>query len=139
MANLVLYRKGSSNISFFIQDCIKDGNNFEGSNISLSGVKLNLFDYIWTNDIVNSSSSGFDKNVSELVVAPSTDNTHRNKPTRNEFKDSLKMRENISSFDFYEIDTYVDNNVIDLDSAKNVLKHFGKIILALCKEMDYKK
>lgn len=139
MANLVLFVKGSNTISFFVNDCIKDGNNFEGSNISLSGVKLNLFDYIWTNDIVNSSSSGFDKNVSELIVASSTDNTHRNKPTRDEFKDSLKIRENISSFNFSQIDTYIDNNVVDLDSAKNVLKYFGKIILALCKEMDYKK
>ncbi|MFB5622873.1 MAG: hypothetical protein ACE5RH_02665 [Nitrosarchaeum sp.] len=138
MANLVLYSKGSNDISYFIQDCIKDGNNFEGSNISLKGVKLHLFDYTWTNDDVKFNKNKFDKRVSELVVASSTENTHRNRPNRSEYKDALKMRESISNFDFKQIDNYVDKNVVDLDSAKDVLKNFGRIILSLCKEIDYK-
>ena len=139
MGNVAIYKKGANNISFFIKDCIKDGNNFDGSNCKLHGIKLNLFDYIWTNDDVDLVDNQFNKNVSELTIASSTDNTHRNKPTRNDYKDSLKFREKISSYDFSQIDSYVDNNVTDLESAKTVLKYFGKCILSLCKEIDFKR
>lgn len=143
MANVIIYSIGSNNIQFYIKDCILEKNNiFHGSNCKISGIKLDKFNYIWTNDEVNpiyddnESIIGYDKNVDEITIL--NDNTRRIIPTREDYRQAIKTKENIAQFDFDQIDTFIDLNITDLESAKDVLKFFGKAILALCKEIDYK-
>lgn len=142
MSNLVLFVKSSNKIKFVVKDCIQNGNNFYGTNIKLQGIKLDLFDYIWTNidvnEILNSKGEviNYDKTVAEIINTGN--NTRKIIPSREEYRNAVKIKETIAQFDFDQIDKFMDLNVIDLESAKDVLKFLGKAVLAICKEIDYK-
>lgn len=139
MSNLVLYEKGSSTISFFIEDCIKDENNFEGSNISLKGVSLSRFDFIWTNDSINLiDKNKFDKNISEIITVSSSENTHILRPNRDEFKKSIKILERITQFNSSQIENRINNNIVNLETAKEELISLSKVIKAMCNYIYYK-
>lgn len=141
MSNLSICIKGSNKILYFIKDCIKNNNNFIGSNIKLLGVKVDQFDFIWTDDNINiiednnSNFVDYDKTSNQLV--PISENLSIDKITHKEYIESLKIRKQISDLNYQQIEQYIDNNVSDINSAKEILKMFGKVILSLCKQIDY--
>lgn len=140
MSNLIIYTNDNK-IRYFIKDCIRIGNNFYGSNRKLIGLKINYFNFKWTDDDINefydenNSVIGYDKDVDQLTMSPN--NFHLDKITHIEYIESIKIRKTLSNFDYQQIEQYIDNNVSDINSAKEILKIFGKVILSLCKQIDY--
>jgi len=139
--NAVVYEKGKDTITHFVQNCIRRGRHFIGDNMKIS-VSLKLFDVIWTNDIVNpildanNEVTGWDKTVSDLT--PSTDITEIIPPSRSEFKEAMKLRKLVDTMTYQGLDNYIENNVVDLASAKIFIKTLAKVTLALCKLIDSK-
>ena len=146
MANIVIYQKGSNQIQFFVKECIKEDNCFKGSNIELSGVNLSLFDFNWTYDVVNpifdseDNLIGYDKTLDQLTLfLESSDNLIIQKPDELEYKDAIKRRKDVSDFTYSQIDQYIDDNIIDLASAKTYLKKLSGVVLSICKQIDYER
>jgi hypothetical protein len=142
MANCAIFIKGSNQISSFIRDCVQEENDFLGSNCKLTGVKPHLFDYLWTNDDVSETNDEdgtviYDKTIDQLSPL-STDNQNSiSKPSIAEFTNAIQIRKQISNLSYTQVENYIENNVTDLESAKSVLKMYGKVILALSKQIDY--
>ena len=51
MANCAIYKKGTDEIIYFVENCVQTGRNFKGSNLKLGGVKEELFDTKWSEDM----------------------------------------------------------------------------------------
>ncbi len=134
MPNAILYKHGSDEISYFVKDCLRKGNDFIGSNCKLIGIKPSHWAIKWTEDIVNSVGGNWDKTVSEIY------NTNKyfeiNKPSESDFRAAVKIREEIAGLTYNQLDNYIDKHVIDLISAKQYLKKLSKAILAITKIMD---
>lgn len=75
--NCIIYKKNSDEIHYFIRDCIKDGNNYIGTNRKVYGIKSQHFDIKWTDDEIDpiivfdeeekkNKIVGWKKNVSEV-------------------------------------------------------------------------
>ena len=52
MPNLILCAKGKEEVTHFVENAIKKGNDVFGDNIKLSGVKEKTWDFIWTDDVL---------------------------------------------------------------------------------------
>jgi len=136
--NVILYKNGDNNISYFIRDCIKKGNNFIGSNMELFGIKR--VEVIWTDDEVNPILNqngdiiGYDKTVSEII--PIVDSDEIIKTTDSDYKIALRIRKDIANLSYNQIDNYVETNITDLISAKDYLKRLSKVVLAIIKMHD---
>lgn len=142
MSNLIILYKNTKRIKYFIKDCIQSKNNFDGSNCKIKGLKQHLFDFIWTDDDTeptydeNEEINGLSKPINDIIQTQ--DSTKRRNINIFDYVKSIQNRENLSTFDFSDIDKFIDVNIEDLDSTKEVLKVFGRAILALCKEIDFK-
>jgi len=55
--------------------------------------------------------------------------------TYNEAKDTIELS-TISNLTYNQLDTYIDNNVTDLASAKVYLKKLSKVVLAMLKRVN---
>jgi hypothetical protein len=142
MANCAIFIKGSNQISSFIRDCVQEENDFLGSNCKLAGVKPQLFDYLWTDDTVTeivdeNGSITYDKTVDQLTPLSADDYITITKPTIAEYTNAIQTRKQISNLSYSQVENYIENNVTDLESAKSALKMYGKVILALSKQIDY--
>lgn len=141
--NLVICIKGQDTIRHFIEDAIRSpgGNpgrwNFIGSKRKIYGSKESAHDYIWTQDTVNpiydgnGNQIGWDKTVSEIT--PVAQGTEIAKPTHNEVLDAYGRMKQVADMSFAQLDTYIENNVTDLASAKAFLKVLAKAVLATIK------
>jgi len=75
MAHCAIYEKGSDKITYFIQDCVQSGRDYRGSNGSVTGVKEDVFDVLWTETIATpildetGRITGYDLTVPELAAA----------------------------------------------------------------------
>ena len=147
MSNVAVYAKGSNEISKFIIGCVATNNgasmNFVGaSGGGCTGVKLNLFDLKWTNDVANpvfdenGNQIGYDKTVSEL--ADDGENTLVTIPDQSEYRKAIKRMEIISSKTDDEIRSYVNNRIIDLSEAKDYLCDLSVIVASLYKILNKK-
>jgi len=56
--------------------------------------------------------------------------------TYNEAKEAINLSD-ISKLTFNQLDTYIDNNVTDLASAKLYLKKLSKVVLAMLKRQNW--
>lgn len=138
--HVAIYKKGSDKIKYFVNNCIRKGAVFCGDNVKVH-INLKLYDIMWTDDIVNPIMNGnevvdWDKNVSDLV--PSTDTAEVKQPSKSDFIVAMKLRKLIDNLTYQELETYIENNVTDLASAKEFLKTLSKVTLALCKIVDSK-
>ena len=137
----VIYKKGSDRISYMVSNCIRRGRHFVGDNMKI-GINLKAFDIIWTDDTVtpildtNNEIIGWDKDVSDLT--PSTDVGEIIVPTHNELKEAIRLRKLVDTMTYQGLDNYIENNVVDLASAKVFIKTLAKVTLALCKLIDSK-
>lgn len=137
--NLAIYKKGTDIIKYFILDCIKTGDIYTGSNMKISSLPSKI-GIMWTNDIVNivydenGNKIGFDKSVSELTEANS--NSDITKPSHNEYVNAINIRKLLNSLTYEEVEEYIDNNVVDLSSAKEYLKKLSKVVLAISRIVD---
>ena len=144
--NVILYKNGSNEISFFIKDCIKRGNNFYGSNTNIASKRMEVK---WTNDIITpifntvkivdkdiENIIGWDKTVDEVKEEP--ENREIKEVSEQEYREAVKLRKVVSDLTYIELDNYIENNVIDLPSAKTYLKKLSKVVLALSRMVDKK-
>lgn len=53
MAHCILLEKGTSNIIHYIENCIKTGRDFVGSNTVIQGVKESAYDEKWIAETIN--------------------------------------------------------------------------------------
>jgi hypothetical protein len=142
MSNVAIFIKGSNQIRRFVVDCVQEENDFLGSNCKLTGVKPQLFDHLWTDDTVTETVDGdgsitYDKTVDQLTPLSADDYISITKPTIAEITNAIQIRKQISNLSYAQVENYIENNVTDLESAKSVLKMYGKVILALSKQIDY--
>lgn len=140
MTNLITYEHGSDDITMFIQDCIKEGNNYLGSNAQPFGIKPNLFAIKWTLDVATPTYDeegnliGWNKKVSEMVEA---DPGEVIDPTSEEdFRKAIKMRSFLADKSYQDVENYIDSHVTNLTEAKSYLKLLSKIVLGIIKMMD---
>ena len=109
MANVIIYTKNSSNIKYFIQDCVKVGSSYVGSNKKLHSINHDIFSVLWTEDttsplIVNKITGSpkiWNKKVSEIeparefnsVVVSNREDV--NSVTKNRIKEKYSIEEEI--------------------------------------------
>jgi len=73
--NCAIHKNGRDEIERFVRDCVRQGNDFLGSNLKLYGVKPHAFAWKWTLDDVDMDAPVRPK-VSELREAPSFRGRH---------------------------------------------------------------
>lgn len=143
MSNCIIFNKKNNKIFCFIKDCIiKNDNNFIGSNCKIYGVKLHLFDYVWTDEEINEvydqnqKCIGFNKNVNEIRIIENK-NRVKNRVDHIKYGKAIETKNIIANMSNQQIEDYIESNVTDLNSAKQILKIFGRVILALSRQIDY--
>ena len=136
MPNLAIHIKGSDDINQFVIECVKDGQNYSGDNISISGAKNYLFDALWTCDVAtyDPETNTWDKKVSELT--PCDPGAEINKTSKKDFEKAIIRRKELANMTYSQVESYINNNVIDLASAKQYLIKLSKIVLAGIKIQD---
>jgi len=135
--NLIIYK--NNEIKYFVKDCIKQKNNFLGSNIKLYGIKSIHFDFKWTRDklnpiLENEEIIGWNKNADE--VTEEKENREIKEVTEEDYREAVKIRNELAKLSYNQVDNFVENNVTDLKSAKEYLKKLSKIVLAIIKMQD---
>ena len=140
MTNLITYEHGSDNITMFLQNCIKEGNNYLGTNAQLFGVKTHLFAVKWTLDTATPTYDAkgniieWDKKVSEMAEA---DPGEIIDPISGEdYRKAIKVRSFLADKSYEDVENYIDSYVTNLASAKAYLKLLSKIVLGIIKMMD---
>ena len=134
MANVAIYEKGSDTIQYFIRDCVQHGRSFRGSNGSVTGIKEHIWDIIWTDDIATSTNDVWDKKPSDLT--PCDPGAVVVKTDKTEYENAVRRRAELASMSYDQVETYIDNNVADLASARAYLKKLSKIVLAIIKMQE---
>ena len=136
--NVIICKKGSDEIVYFVEDCIQDGRNFIGANTKLYGVKEHLFDIKWTDDTVEpilnkeEKQIGWAKTASQIIETE-VPGTVILQTTEEEYRRAFEKLTLLSNMNYNQLDTYIDNHVTDLPEAKIYLKKLSKVVLALIK------
>ena len=136
--NIIIYKKDSNKIIYFVKDCVKKGNNFFGTNKRLHGIKN--IEYKWTRDIVNpildeeGNRIGWDKSVNQ--INEEAENREIKEVTDIEFREAIKLRKVLMDLTYNEIDNHIETNITNLSSAKQYLKKLSKVILAISRIID---
>lgn len=143
MSNLAVYKKGSNEIRYFLRDCVKDGNDLLGSNKKVFGIKSRHWDLLWTEDDVLEIRNdegriiAYNKSVSELIPIVDASLCAEVQNTEHaEYAQALRIRKLIESLSYNELETYIQDNVTDLASAKQYLIKLSKVVLALGKVVN---
>jgi len=137
--NCAIYQHDSDKIEHFVLNCVKQGNDFIGSNCKKYGIKPTHWSVKWTDDVANpifdeENQIGWDKKVSELNGID--DSIDIIKTTIDDVQEAVMIRRQLSTTTYKEIDQYVESNIIDLPSAKMYIKKLSKVVLAIIKMMD---
>jgi hypothetical protein len=130
-----IYRKGTDEITHFVRDCVRDGNDFIGTNMKLQGVNPNLWDVKWTEDEAVWNGESWDRTVSQLSESQGTEIA---KVTNIQYSEAVRIREELAGLTYSQVETYIMNNVTDLASARTYLIKLSKVVLAIIKIMDRK-
>jgi hypothetical protein len=138
--NCIIYKNNSNTIEYFIENCVKENDNYIGLNCKLHGVKSKVWSIKWTDDIVNSiydndgNQIGWDKTVDQITE--SQEKTEINKTSDLEYRTALRFRDGLAKLDYNQIDNYIDNEVVSFEEAKDYLKKLSKVVLGIIKIMD---
>ena len=138
--NCIIFQHNSNNIQYFVKDCINKDKDYIGLNCKLYGIKPLHWSIKWTEDIVNpiydgdGNQTGWDKTVDQVIE--SQDKIEIKKTSNSEYRAALKFREELAQLDYNQIETYIDNNVTDLQGAKDYMKKLSKVVLGMIKIMD---
>ena len=135
--NAIIFVTKTKRIFKFIKDCVQKDNNFKGSNCKIAGVNLKVFSVKWTDEeLVENEDGTYDK-ISVEVIS-NNNNRKINKPTMQEVVEAVGIRQLLDKLSYKGLDTYIENNVTDLESAKSFLKKLSKVVLAIIKLNDEK-
>lgn len=143
LAHAAIIDDKAGQILYFIKDCIRDGSNFLGSNMVVTGVNLTGLSVKWTDDETfpnmdaKGEVTGYDKTAAELAESPIPGPEIR-RPDHLTWADAVAKRAELADLTVAQLDTYIDANVTDLASAKTYLKKLSKVVLGIIKMMDYK-
>jgi hypothetical protein len=94
----------------------------------------------WTNDIANPIFDdfgillGYDKKVSDLIPLPAPSTATRT--SHMDYEAAVRVREQLSSLTYAQLESYVKSNVTDLQSVKDYLVKLSKVVLAIIKMQD---
>lgn len=140
--NCAISRKGIDEIRYFIIDAvIAKGTHPNGWNI-LSvkeehyGIKDTFYDIKWTPDVATYTEGvGWDKKPSEMAAGQGIEIA---KPTGGEYINALTRLKDIEGRTYAQVDDWIDGTVVDLASARAVLKVIAKVLLALIKVLGHK-
>ena len=135
MANIAIYEKDSDEIRYFILDCVRRGRDFRGSNGSVTGVKANLFNEVWTEDIAtyDPDTETWDKTISDLT--PCTHSAVIKKTDKKEYQKAVLLRAKIGTMTYEEMDAYIDG-LNGMSDIKQAIKLLYKAVLAVIKVQD---
>jgi hypothetical protein len=138
--NCAIHRIGSDQISFFVLNCVRRGNDFSGENIKLQGIKPVHWAVKWTEDAArpvldsDGQTVGWDRKVSELAEAAGAVEIE---PTSDaDYRAALKIRSELAALTYSQVENYVAANVTDLASAKAYLVKLSKVVLGIIRMMD---
>ena len=136
MTNVAIYEKGSDTITMFVVGCVKTGRDFRGTSGSITGVKEAVFDHLWTQDVAtyDPATESWDTLVSELT--PCDPGAQVSRTSRADYEAAVVRRGELADMTYSQLDTYIDNNVTDLASARAYLSHLSKVVLGMIKMMD---
>ena len=152
MANLLIYRISDDKIIHFVTQASIEGKHITGGNVELvTGlVERPEFAIKWIDEadiatpIYIENSDGFDdfvgyEEVSSDFIALAEDGPVINiSHDRSLYLEALAKRKEISDLSFSQLETYIDDNVTDLPSAKAFLHKLGKVVLGMIKISEYK-
>ena len=128
----------------FLINATQQGNHFEGDNGSIT-LKPDKFQLVWTNGskatviyVDQENQPGLIKGYEETIAdfTPAIPPSHLKRETKLSRQNKIDLSEkleDLAGLSFAQLDKYIDNNVIDLVSAKQFLKKQAKVILALIK------
>ena len=148
MSNCAKYIKDLDVIEQFFIDAYKVEVNDEtvliiGGDGSKCSMRLALYAFKWTDDIASpvfdeqGIQIGYDKKVSDLTET--ADSTSIKQISRSELRLAIKNVEWLQSKTQDQIDIYIEDNVIDLSSAKQFLKMLSKFVKAQNAIINFRK
>ena len=124
--NVILSKDGK--ICHVIKDCIKQGNDFIGSNKKLYGAKH--FDITWTEEEVKE-----DTELSKVKISKSK--TERKVINQKEYVKSIEIISKLDSMSFPELKEHINTSINDLASAKEVILLLAETIKACIEIQNY--
>ena len=120
------------------------GGKIEGDNGCII-LKPALFDIIWTETPLTSITdtnghiTGYEETTGSVVPQiPSAGRVQPDKLDRSTKRLLLARLEDLAQYDFDQVETYINNNVTDLASARNYLIKLSKVNLAVIKLLQDK-
>lgn len=136
MANVVIYKNNSDNVLYFLLDCVVTGVDYVGTNGKVSGIKPRHYSFLWTNDIAifDSDTGTWDKKVSDFILCDPGAVVTKTSPF--DIEQAIKRRSELANMSYLQIEMYINNNVVDLDSARQYLIKLSKTVLGIVKIQD---
>lgn len=152
MSNAIVYKDGSEHIILFLKEAILSpglivgvGGRIRSKNLINGSLKILWTDQEATPIIDNDPESstyeqviGYEETVSDFTPL-AVDGPTISAPERSVYLEAIKKRHELAQFDFTQLETYIENNVTDLASAKDFLQKLSKVVLGIIKISDYQQ
>jgi hypothetical protein len=154
MPNCAIIDPKTGQVLHFVRDCVRNGDAFIGTN-GVVVCKTEGLSVKWTTDEAAEVKeqktipapdgqiagtydliTGYDKTAADLIEAPAPGPEIR-RPDHFTWADAVAKRAELADLTFAQLDTYIDNQVADLASAKAYLKKLSKVVLAMIKMADH--
>ena len=140
--NCVIYQHDSDEITYFVRDCIRKGNNFIGDNCRQMGVKPKHFSVKWTEDEVGAVFedglfTGWDKRVSDLTEAEQGEVI--NPVSRAEYRQAVKYRTAFAAMSHEQIAQFILKNMPGSPALRLFWTDVCQALLSVIKMMDSEK
>ena len=142
--NLITYNPLTLRIAHYVENCVRKGNEFRGTDGKYFTSKLAGLEVKWTLDTtlpvidpVTGEQTGWDKTADQMEESATAGATVTT-PDHASWAEAVEKRADMADLTFDQLDTYVNNNVTDLASAKAYLKKLSKVVLGMIKMMDHK-
>lgn len=141
MSNAAIYQISTGKILYFVENCIRTGDSFHGTNMRV-GVRMDGLAVKWTDEkmppVVTAVDdlAGYEKTAGE-VTASATPGPEIKPTSHADYAAAIKLREVISNLSYSEIDGMVDSIFPALNVAQRTfLKNHAKATLAIARIMD---
>ena len=134
--NAAIHKIGSDEITYFVRDCVKRGNNYVGSNKKLVGIKSQHWQVVWTEEDITGSDNNWSKKVSELNHSSQMVELTKGGPV--EYSRAVGIMDFLSTKTYQQVEDYINLNITDLQAAKSYLVDLSKVVLALIKIVSEK-
>jgi hypothetical protein len=142
--NLITYNPLTLQIADYVENCVRKGNEFRGADGKYFTSKLPGLEVKWTLDTTlpvidpaPGEQTGWDKTADQMVES-ATPGATVTTPDHASWAEAVEKRADLADLTFDQLDTYINNNVVDLASAKVYLKKLSKVVLGMIKMMDHK-